>query len=318
MNQFKHHILMINEELENSLGCHVPMVREIGRYSLLGEGKRLRPLLFVLSSLLCGYHKEDVYRISAVFEYVHAASLLHDDVLDNADTRRRKASVRQVWGNPAAVLGGDFLYTKAAGIALGSENRELCLALNEAARRMVEGQFLELTHTQDWRLSKEEYMQIISNKTAALISVACACGGIIAGEDKEGVDQLREFGSDLGMTFQLIDDLLDYTSCEEEFGKPVGKDLMEGKITLPLIYTLSCVEKDEVERLQERFKDHKAEEADYQRILAMVRENGAIARVRTEAAEYSERAAKWLEYFPPSPVRENLKDLNAYIAKRSF
>jgi len=318
LDQFSVHFARINEELEGCLGTGIPIMREISRYSLLGKGKRLRPLLFVLASHLCGYTRDEAYRISTIFEIIHAASLMHDDVMDNAETRRKKASVRHVWGNPAAVLGGDFLYAKAAGVALGSGNLSLCAALNDASARMVEGQFLELTHTHNWQIRKEDYMEIIASKTGALMSAACACGGILSGADQETVDCLGRFGLNLGVAFQLVDDLLDYTATQEEFGKPVGKDLKEGKITLPLIYTLASLDRGEAERLQALFQGNQAEDKDYQRLTALVRENGAVPRIRAEAAECADHAARWLDGFPPSSPREGLMEINAYIVRRTF
>lgn len=316
LDHFSPHLKKIDDALNQSLGARVPVVADIVRYSLLGAGKRIRPLLFVLSSRLCGYKGEDVYRLSTLFEYVHAASLVHDDVLDNADLRRRKPSVRQVWGNAAAVLGGDFLYSAASAIAVECRNLELIRLLSDLLKRMVEGQFLELEHTHNWKISKTEYMEIITAKTAALMRAACNSGAMVAGADEKTVQHLGDFGSNLGIAFQLMDDLLDYTSSEEVFGKPVGKDLKEGKITLPLVYFVSELERAEVERLAELFKSQKASDQDYQDLVRRVRVNGAIERVRSEASEYVARAGELLKLFPDSPVKQGLLELGGYILTR--
>ena len=316
LDHFSPHLKEIDDALNQSLGTRVPVVADIVRYSLLGAGKRIRPLLFVLSSRLCGYKGEDVYRLSTLFEYVHAASLVHDDVLDNADLRRRKPSVRQVWGNAAAVLGGDFLYSAASAIAVECRNLELIRLLSDLLKRMVEGQFLELEHTHNWKISKAEYMEIITAKTAALMRAACNSGAMVAGADEKTVQHLGDFGSNLGIAFQLMDDLLDYTSSEEVFGKPVGKDLKEGKITLPLVYFVSELERAEVERLAELFKSQKASDQDYQDLVRRVRGNGAIERVRSEASEYVARAGELLKLFPDSPVKQGLLELGGYILTR--
>ena len=316
LDHFSPHLKEIDDALNQSLGARVPVVADIVRYSLLGAGKRIRPLLFVLSSHLCGYKGEDVYRLSTLFEYVHAASLVHDDVLDNADLRRRKPSVRQVWGNAAAVLGGDFLYSAASAIAVECRNLELIRLLSDLLKRMVEGQFLELEHTHNWKISKAEYMEIITAKTAALMRAACNSGAMVAGADEKTVQHLGDFGSNLGIAFQLMDDLLDYTSSEEVFGKPVGKDLKEGKITLPLVYFVSELERAEVERLAELFKSQKASDQDYQDLVRRVRVNGAIERVRSEASEYVARAGELLKLFPDSPVKQGLLELGGYILTR--
>lgn len=315
-DRFSPHLKEIDDALNQSLGARVPAVTEIVRYSLLGAGKRIRPLLFVLSSHLCGYHGEDVYRLSTLFEYVHAASLLHDDVLDNADLRRSKPSVRQAWGNSAAVLGGDFLYSAASAIAVECRNLELIHLLSDVLKRMVEGQFLELEHTDNWNITKAEYMEIITAKTATLMGAACTSGAMVSGADENTVQQLGNFGSDLGIAFQLMDDLLDYTSSKEVFGKPVGKDLKEGKITLPLVYFVSELERGEVDRLAEPFRADKATDQDYEDLIRRVRTHGAIERVRSEASEYVARAANLINLFPDSPFKQDLLELGGYILTR--
>jgi len=316
LDHFSPHLRKIDDVLNQSLGARIPVVLDIVRYSLLGAGKRIRPLLFVLSSHLCGYQGGEVYRLSTVFEYVHAASLLHDDVLDNADLRRSKPSVRQVWGNSAAVLGGDFLYSAASAVAVECRNLELIRLLSDVLKRMVEGQFLELEHTHNWEITKAEYMEIIKAKTASLMGAACSSGAMVAGADEKTVQHLGDFGSNLGIAFQLVDDLLDYTSSEEVFGKPVGKDLKEGKITLPLVYFLSELEKGEVERHAALFKSQKATEQDYEDLIRRVRTHEAIERVRSEASGYVARAGELLSLFPASQVKEGLLELGAYILTR--
>ena len=316
LDRFGPQLKEIEDALNQSLGARVPIVSDIVRYALLGAGKRIRPLLFVLSCHLCGYQGKDVYRLSTLFEYVHAASLLHDDVLDNAELRRSKPSVRQAWGNSAAVLGGDFLYSAASAIAVECKNLALIGLLSDVLKRMVEGQFLELENTHNWRITKAEYVEIITAKTATLMGAACTSGAMVAGADEKTMQHLGDFGLNLGIAFQLMDDLLDYTSSEEVFGKPVGKDLKEGKITLPLVYFVSELEKGEVERLAELFKSQKANDQDYEDLIRRVRTHGAIERVRSEASEYVARAGELLGLFPDSPGKQGLIELGAYILTR--
>jgi len=318
LDQFNQHFERINDELGRDLNSYISLIEDIGQHSLLGEGKRLRPLLYVLSCKLCGYQGGDVYRFSTIFEYAHTASLLHDDVLDNAEMRRKKPSASHIWGNSAAVLGGDFFYSRAVAIALDINNMRLSKALNDTVARMVEGQFLELENSHNWTMKKDEYMDIIVAKTAVLISAACRCGAIIAGAEKHAVDHLGKFGLNLGIAFQLIDDILDYTSCQKDLGKPVGKDLREGKITLPLIYTLSDLESAEIERLKDLFSNHKADDEDYKRLITRVRNREIIERIRSDAKDYVDKAAGFLDLFPGSPVKENLVALSKYIIKRNF
>jgi len=318
LDRFNHHFERVNKELSRTLSSRIPLIEDIGKHSLLGGGKRLRPLLFVLSCQLCDYRGEDIYHLSTIFEYVHTASLLHDDVIDNAEIRRKKPAASYVWGNSAAILTGDFLSTKSSAIALSCNKLPFLDMLTDMGIRMTEGQVLELINTHNWNINKDVYREIISSKTGLLMSAACAGGAIVAEAEKETVDNLRQFGLNLGIAFQLVDDLLDYTSSEDELGKPVGKDLKEGKITLPLIYTLSNLERAEIEKFQDLFKNHKAGEEDYRKVIELVRNNGAIDKIRSEAKIFVDKAATFLDLFPDSPAKEDLLELNAYMVKRRY
>jgi len=318
LNQFNHHFDKINEALGKTFSSRIPLMNNIGNHSLLGEGKRLRPLLFVLSSELCGYKGTDIYKLSTIFEYIHTASLLHDDVLDHADLRRKKPSANHLWGSSAAVLSGDYFYSMASAMAVDYKNLQFLKMLTDTTLRMTEGQIMELSHTHNWHIKKEEYMEIIISKTAILLSSTCACAAIVAGAEKQVVEDLEEFGMDLGIAFQLMDDILDYISCEEEFGKPVGKDLKEGKITLPLIYSLSNLEEAEIERLENQFKNQKANDEDYRKMISIVRNDGVLEKIRSEAKEYIDKASRILNPFPESQVKESLLALNAYMINRQF
>jgi octaprenyl-diphosphate synthase len=315
--QFKPHFAKIEEAMDDVLVSHVALLREIAEHSFLGKGKRLRPLLFVLSCQLCGYREENRYRLSTVFECLHTASLLHDDVLDNAELRRSKPSAPRLWGNPAAVLAGDFFYSKGSSVAMEMKNFPFLNVLIDAAMRMVEGQILELVHTYDLDLSKGGYFDIITAKTAALMSAACASGAHVAGAGPKSIEALKAFGMNLGIAFQLIDDLLDYVSSEETFGKPVGKDLREGKITLPLIYALSRLESDDTERFGTFFQGE-ADEDEYRQLLEIVRKGGDLNRIRNEAMSYTRKATANLGSFPECSEKKELKALAHYMVHRSL
>ena len=318
LDKYTDHITKINKELKEALTSRVTLAKDIGKHTLLGHGKRLRPLFFLLSCQLCDYQGKDAYRLSTIFEYLHAASLLHDDVVDNAENRRNRPSANHVWGNHAAVLEGDFLYSNASSIAVRSDNLQFLKRLTETAKQMAEGQIMELVHTNDWETSREEYMEIITAKTAVLMSAACACGAIITGAEKNAEQSLGKFGLNMGIAFQLMDDLLDYVSSEEVFGKPVGKDLKEGKITLPLIYTLPQIEVAERNRLEHLFENHQATEEDCMKFIDLVRRKGALDKIRNEARSYVDRAALCLNRFPDSPAKTNLQELNQFIVERKY
>jgi octaprenyl-diphosphate synthase len=316
IEQFKDHFDAINRELNQAFDSRVPLVEDMGKHTLLGRGKRLRPLLFVLSSHLCGHRGEDLYQLSTIFEYIHTASLLHDDVLDNAEMRRQRPSANQVWGNHAAVLEGDFLYSKALAIGIKTHNIPFMTRLTETTLRMTEGQILEFVHTNDWTMTKDRYVEIITAKTAVLISAACACGAIVSGAGADSEASLAEFGLQGGIAFQLMDDLLDYTSSERVFGKPVGKDLREGKVTLPLIYALSQLESDERRRVEDLLASPDATDGDYQGVIDLVRRSGVLDRIRKEAQGCVDRAVDCLGVFPDSEIKGDLIRLSQHIIDR--
>ena len=259
-----------------------------------------------------------MYPLSTIFECIHAASLLHDDVLDNASIRRGRSSANKIWGNSAAVLVGDFLFSKSSRMAVDKKHIEFLRVLTDTAIRMTEGQILELDNTHNWRITRREYMGIITSKTAALISAACASGGIISGAGQDKTQSVKNFGLNMGIAFQIVDDVLDYTSTAEKSGKQTGNDLREGKVTLPLIYTLTYLEKRERDTLEHLFKNGMASERDYLRILELVQDNGAINRCRRDAQGYVDLAESHLSPFPDSPIKESLLRLNQFIVDRSF
>jgi octaprenyl-diphosphate synthase len=318
LDRFNKHFDKIDKELEESIESGVPLVKEIVGHSLLGQGKRLRPLLFVLSALMNGYDKKDIYHMSIIFEYIHCASLLHDDVIDNAETRRKKPSASNVWGNSAAVLTGDYMFSVASSIAIESKTYNLLEIINDAAARMAEGQVKELVFTGNWDTSEEEYLDIITSKTADLISAACVSGAVMAVAGDRECENLKNFGLNMGIAFQMVDDLLDYSSSEKDFGKPVGKDVREGKITLPLIYAISGMNKDEADRFKKIFINGSSDDNDYEELIAFVRESGSIEKTREKAEKYVEKAAGYLKKLPETSYRDDLIDLNQYMTGRLY
>lgn len=315
-DRFNTYFSKIEKGLEKNFHSSVPLIEEICGHSLLGEGKRLRPLLFILSALMCGYEKKDIYSLSTIFEYIHSASLLHDDVIDNADTRRKKPSASNLWGNTAAVLTGDFMFSMAFNVAIEAKNLDILSIVNKTAVRMTEGQVRELICTRKWDTTEDEYMKIIKSKTAELISVSCEAGAVAANADKAVVEDLKNFGLNMGIAFQMIDDLLDYSSTEKEFGKPVGKDFKEGKITLPLIYSIAGMDESELKRFEDLFVNGSDNEKDYNDLINLVRESGGIEKTRNMAQEYVKKAAGYLKRFPESDYRDNLLSLNSYMLER--
>ena len=238
LNHYANNLKSVEEHMEKYLHSEILLIPEVSNYLISSGGKRFRPLLLLIASDLCGYKGEKHYPLSAVIEFIHTASLLHDDVVDHAETRRGKASANHVWGNSASVLVGDFLYSKSFKLMTDHGNFSIVKLLSATTNTMAEGEVLQLMRCGDIDISEKDYLSVVEKKTAVLISAACAVGGILADAPEAKVEALTRFGMRLGMAFQITDDTLDYVAVEDEFGKAIGMDLKEGKITLPLIRTL--------------------------------------------------------------------------------
>ncbi len=315
-DRYRSHLERINEEFNGKMVSRIGLPEDNGNRALPGKGKMLRPLFFVLSCLLCDYEGKDLYRFSTIFEYLHAASLRHDDVSNNADEGRGGLSANNNQDNNAAVLEGDFLASKSFSIALNSNNLKFIQKLTKTAARIAEGQMLKLVKRDDWDINKEAYMEIITARTAALISASCSCGAILSGAGKTAEKSLEEFGLNAGIAFQLMDDLLDYTSLRDGTGKPAGNDLREGRITLPLIYTLSKLKGQERKRIAGIFTGKRATDQDYENLITFVGLNGVVNRVQGEAQFYLKKAITCLNPFPDSSMKRDLIELAEYAVKR--
>ncbi|MBM4347304.1 MAG: octaprenyl diphosphate synthase, partial [Deltaproteobacteria bacterium] len=235
----------VDLEFRRNLISNVPIISAIGEHLLLSGGKRLRPILLLLSARACGYRGEAHISMASLIEFIHTATLLHDDVVDRAELRRGMESANAKWGNEACVLVGDFLFTKCFSLLVENGDKKVLQAISRATTLMAEGELEELIKTNDLTITEENYFSIIKRKTAALFSAATQVGAILGEASEEQERALLDFGMDIGIAFQLIDDSLDYTSREEEFGKKIGIDLQDGKITLPLIFTLRQCNEEE-------------------------------------------------------------------------
>ena len=303
--------------LQENLRSHIPLISEINQHILLSGGKRLRALLFILCSRLCGLSGgEKVYYFSSIFEYLHAATLLHDDVIDNADVRRGQASANTVWGNSASVLVGDFLLAKSFSLAVETENLQFLDVLSRTTTRMAEGMVLELVQTHNLEVSEEIYREIVINKTAILISAACQTGGIWGQAGLEEQEALAEYGLELGIAFQLVDDLLDYTATQDEFGKPVGNDFKEGKITLPLIYALKvCSDKDK-NKIKDISKKDQFMDEDFRFLFDLIEGHGGFEYAWGQALKSKDKAKGLLTRFSSTEARQTLIDLADFVVER--
>jgi octaprenyl-diphosphate synthase len=297
----------------------------IGRHVVASGGKRIRPLFLLMSADLCGYHGRDRAHLGAIIEAIHTASLLHDDVIDGADTRRGKAAAHTVWGNQVVVLVGDFLYSNALRLAVAQKNQKIMEALSEATTRMTEGELIQLHKTGDPGITMDEYFKIISAKTGILISAACRIGAIIAGQSEEREKALSDFGLKTGIAFQLADDILDYVARQKDLGKKLGKDLEEGKITMPLIQLLKVAatsEKKEIIRIIDDTagadKDVSAgkHKANLERIINLFSKYHAIEESFEIARGLVEEAKSELGAFPESDSKKAILAMADYTLQR--
>lgn len=306
----------IEKAIRRHLASSVPLIEVVGRYIMESGGKRLRPLLMVLSSKLCGYHGDEDADLSVVFEFLHAATLLHDDVVDNAEIRRTKPAANILWGNPAVVLVGDFLYSKAILMTVLYNNIRILEVLSETTTRMAEGEVLQLIHSDDLETDEPSYMEVILRKTAVLMSAACRIGAIFAQAPPAQENALSDYGLHLGIAFQLIDDALDYVGTVDELGKPVGNDLQEGKATLPLIYAMAQADAPRRDLIRKVFTAERQTMQDIETVQRLVRDLGGVDYTLQRAADYVVSAKSRLKAFPPSPTKSLLEDIADYVLCR--
>jgi len=270
----------------------------------------------VLAARLLNYQGNDHYGLSIVFEYLHAATLLHDDVVDNAELRRGSPSANTLWGNAAVVLVGDFLLATSFFLSVMSGNLKILRILSETTTSMAEGEVLQLINSDNLEITEEEYIEVIKRKTAILISAACQIGAILAGAEEEQEEAMRRFGLNLGIAFQLRDDFLDYTGSEEEFGKPVGKDLQEGKITLPLIHTLQSSNDGDRQQLVELITSDRNYEQIFTKVKKIIQDYQGLDYTEKLADHHIAEAKSALSIFPASPTRQSLIEIAEYVVTR--
>jgi octaprenyl-diphosphate synthase len=294
-----------------------PLIDEINAYLFVRGGKRIRPALLTLCARLHGNGGPDTVFWSALVEIIHTASLIHDDIIDNTDLRRGRETVHARWGANITVLLGDHLYIHAINQALRTRRWEIIETLAEASGAMIEGELLECAVNGDAGLGEDRYFEILSKKTASLFSAACRIGGMLGGADASAVERLAEFGRNIGLAFQVIDDLLDFTGQTADLGKPILTDLREGRITLPLIYTLRRLSEPGRADLLARIESRKRDPEAIPRVQAAVLASGAIPEASLKAKDLIARAKDILAAIPPSPAVLSLARLADFILERS-
>ncbi len=315
-HRYEEPLKRVEAYMASHLHSEVNLIPQVINHLIGSGGKRFRPLLLLVTADLCGYNGERCHCLASVVEFIHTATLLHDDVVDGAKTRRGRSSANHIWGNSASVLVGDFLYSKAFSLLANDGNMAIMKLLAASTNAMSEGEVFQLMRCGDISLTEKEYLSVIEKKTAILISAACAIGGILGDSSPKEIQALTRFGLKLGQAFQITDDILDYAACEEEFGKAIGKDLLEGKITLPLIRTIKKSAPQEKERIKEFMAKEEQTVVGAKEILALVENYDGIAYATEKAKGFINEARELLGVFPDSPARQALYAISEYIVTR--
>lgn len=292
------------------------LISEIGTYLFQKAGKRIRPSLLVLCSKLFDYKGTDHHFWAALVELIHTASIIHDDVIDNSKTRRGKQSIHAKWGPNITVLLGDYLYIKSIGLSLHKGQNQIISILADTSANMIEGELTEYYMSGNLDMNEEDYLDIIQKKTASLFSASCQIGGILGKASPEEESYLTDYGTNLGMSFQIIDDLLDFNGDEKILGKPILSDLNEGRITLPLIYTLNNDGQAQRAQIAKLLKKKKLEKSSRDKILQIVKSNGALDYTYKKAKEYSLESNEIISQFAPSCYRDTLSLFAEFVLNR--
>ncbi len=324
MNDLKHRIFAavkddlddIENALVNNLNPYLDLVSEVAGHILFSGGKRLRPLLMVLSARICGYNGVYEKTFSTALEYLHAATLLHDDVVDEASLRRGKPVAHSKWGSPITILVGDYLLARALSISAGTGRLRVVKILAGLTENMSQGEVHQLMRKGDINLTEAEYKEVIRRKTAMLFEAACRVSAVIADATEEQETALSKYGYNLGIAFQMADDLFDYTLQTSDFGKEVGADLREGKLTLPVIYALQQAPSDDRDKMINIVQDQNFSKADFRTLTELLKKYGGLTYTRKMAASYIDTAKKALAVFDPSPTKDTMLDIAEYVLTR--
>ena len=306
----------IEDEIARALDSPVPLIREMGGYIAGAGGKRLRPILILLSARLAGYRGARAPRLGCVVELLHTATLIHDDVVDQAPLRRGRPSANCQWGNDASILVGDHLYAKSFALLVRDNDRAVMETLARATVSMTEAEVFQLELKRNGHATEADYLRIITQKTASFISACCRIGGILGQAPAEQVEALARYGLDVGVAFQMSDDSLDFVADQARLGKAIGADLREGKRTLPLIATLERGSPPDRERIQSLLARHELDGDEVEEIRRLVMKYDSVRYALGRARDYARAAKDDLAPFPPSEERETLGLIADYVVDR--
>jgi octaprenyl-diphosphate synthase len=307
----------VEHEFARHLESRVDLIPEMGKYVQMSGGKRVRPAVLLMAARLCGYSGDRAVLNAAVVEFIHTATLVHDDIIDGAKTRRGRVTAHSRWGSDVTVLLGDYLYIRSMAMALTQDTLEVVRLLCDVTLRMIEGELYQLTKAGDVSITEEEHIEIIRRKTAFLFSGCAEIGGVLGECTAAERQALHDYGFNLGVAFQIVDDVLDYTADADALGKPLGGDLREGKVTLPIILLLQRADAEASALVQRVVSDGEVTAEDWSRIRTLLVEHDAVEAAFERAVRYAELARAGLtEAFPPSVERDGLVALTEYILSR--
>ncbi len=295
---------------------HAPRIPEVTAHLVEAGGKRLRPLLTLAAARLCGYEGTHHIRLAATVEFIHTATLLHDDVVDESAQRRGRPTANLLWDNKSSVLVGDYLFARAFQLMVETESLRVLDILADASATIAEGEVLQLTAAQDLATTEETYLKVVRGKTAALFAAATEVGGVIAGAPDAQVKALRRYGDALGIAFQMVDDYLDYGGAGDGIGKNIGDDFREGKLTLPVIRAIAAADADERAFWQRTIAEGRRDAEDLGRARAILARHDALSQTRGAALEWAGQARAALCVLPEHPLRRMLDDLAEYVVAR--
>ena len=302
--------------IHDRMGSPVDLIPQLAQHLVDSGGKRLRPLLTLASARLCGYAGSDHVKLAAAVEFIHSATLLHDDVVDSSTLRRGKISANVVWGNKPSILVGDFLFSRAFQLMVEVANIAVLDILANASAVIAEGEVLQLKSANNLSVTEDDYLNIVSAKTAALFSAATEAGAAVTGAQPERASALRAYGQNLGIAFQLVDDALDYSGRQALMGKSVGDDFREAKVTLPIILAYARADEDARRFWRRAIEASPQDDGDLERAIALVEDTGAIRDTRLRATQFAARACAALEVFPASEMRAALEAIARFCVGR--
>jgi len=311
----KNELLQFSDIFKDSLKSKVPLVDLITRYIMKQKGKRIRPLLVLLSGKINGEVTERTFRGAVLVEMLHTATLVHDDVVDNSDKRRGFPSINAIWKNKVSVLMGDYLLSKGLLISVEGKDFDFLQTITHTVKRISEGELLQIQKTKKLDIDEVTYFKIISDKTASLIGTCCEIGCLSTTENAERISAMKKYGEYLGLAFQIRDDILDFEGVTKLFGKPIGGDIKEKKMTLPLIHALSNVDKSEANKVKKLIKADKKENV--AKVIDFVKQNRGLEYAKERATQIAENAKSELKIFPDSPSKESLINLVDFVLERN-